>query len=134
MTEESRARTAYKQRLMESRETVLTELFGLGWPGAPHRVLWNEACERWLTRDERGPGWVRAVQALLSPVAGRLPDGAQQVLVARQSAGLPLLGPFAVTQDAPSALIDAGPLYAGQTVARIHDIVPARQIVRELAP
>src|SRR5207248_2280700 len=60
MSEESRARRAYKQRLMESRETVLTELFGLGWPDAPHRVIWNEAAERWLRKDRRGPRWVRA--------------------------------------------------------------------------
>src|SRR5205814_1007085 len=41
MTPESGALDEYKQRLMESSETVLTELFGAGWPRAPHRVLWN---------------------------------------------------------------------------------------------
>ena len=42
MTEESGAHPAYKARLIEARETILTELFGAGWP-APHRVVPNEA-------------------------------------------------------------------------------------------
>ena len=134
MTEESRARAAYKQRLMESRETVLTELFGLGWPAAPHRVIWNEACERWLTGDPRGPAWARAAQTLLSPLANRLPERMQEAMLARQSADVPLLGPVAATTDGPRGLLDAGPLYAGESVARIHDIRGAGAIVRELAP
>jgi NAD(P)H-dependent flavin oxidoreductase YrpB (nitropropane dioxygenase family) len=76
MTGESRAHTAYKQRLMEARETVLTELFGVGWP-APHRVIWNEATE--------------------------------------------------------PRLLDVTPLYAGESVARIHDVRPAADVVAELA-
>ena len=31
-TEESGAHPGYKQRLVESDETILTELFGMGWP------------------------------------------------------------------------------------------------------
>src|SRR5437763_6316747 len=52
MSDESHAHRAYKERLLEARETVLTELFGSGWPGA-HRVIWNEATERWLRNDRR---------------------------------------------------------------------------------
>ena len=134
MTDESSARPAYKQRLMEARETVLTELFGLGWPRAPHRVVWNEACERWLAGDVRGPAWVRAAQAALSPVAARLPDAAQAAMSERQRAALPLLGPVAAARSRPRALLDAGPLYAGESVARIHDVIPAGDVVRNLAP
>ena len=35
------------------RYPVRTELFGAGWPHAPHRVLANAATERWLGRDPR---------------------------------------------------------------------------------
>jgi nitronate monooxygenase len=133
MTPESRAAAAYKQRLMESRETVLTELFGAGWPRAPHRVIWNEAAERWLSDDRRGPGWVRALHALTSPALARLPLSLRPALARMQRADRPLLGPLAVTAGGPRNLLDAGPLYAGETVARIHDLRPAGELVGELA-
>lgn len=132
MTNESRAHTAYKQRLLEARETVLTELFGLGWP-APHRVIWNEATERWLTRDPRGPAWVRAINRATAPVAARTPEALRERLLRRQSAAVPLLSPQAVLQGMPSRLLDVTPLYAGQSVARIHDIGAAGELTRELA-
>jgi NAD(P)H-dependent flavin oxidoreductase YrpB (nitropropane dioxygenase family) len=132
MTEESGAHTAYKQRLLESRETVLTELFGLGWPGT-HRVIWNEAAERWLAGDRRGPAWVRAVNRLTAPLASRTPDPLQMRLLRRQSVALPLFSPQPVTRGMPSRLLDVTPLYAGETVARIHDIRPAAAVVAELA-
>jgi NAD(P)H-dependent flavin oxidoreductase YrpB (nitropropane dioxygenase family) len=132
MSEESGARNAYKQRLMESRETVLTELFGLGWPSAPHRVIWNEATERWLTADRRGPGWVRLANRVTGPALSRLPDTFQTAALKRQDAGIPFLAPYPATQTAPTSLLDCGPLYAGETVARIHDVRPAGELVREL--
>ena len=134
MSEESRARNAYKQRLTESRETVLTELFGLGWPAAPQRVIWNEATERWLRAgSERGPGWVLAANRLLSPPLKRIPESLQFKLMRTQRANLPFFSPQPLSDVAPSNLLDAGPLYAGQSVARIHDIRPAGELVRELA-
>jgi nitronate monooxygenase len=133
MTEESSAHPAYKQRLLEARETVLTELFGLGWPAA-HRVLWNEATERWLADDERGPRWVRAVNKLTGPLAARTPEALQARLLRMQTTSIPLLSPLAVTQGLPSRLLDVTPLYAGESVARIHDIRPASDVVIELAP
>src|SRR3954467_10349338 len=47
MSEESGAHAAYKERLIGASDTVLTELFGFGWP-APHRVVPNAATDRWL--------------------------------------------------------------------------------------
>lgn len=133
MSEESAARAAYKQRLVESHETVLTELFGMGWP-APHRVLRNAATDRWLARDRRGPGWVRAVNRLTAPLLQRVPVGAQLRLARTQRPGVPFLAPLPPAAGAPPNLIEAGPLYAGETVARLHDVRPAAQLVRELAP
>jgi nitronate monooxygenase len=134
MTEESRAHPAYKQRLMESRETVLTELFGAGWAGAKHRVIWNEAAERWLAGDHRGPAAVRLLNRALSPALAAVPMSMQGVAARLQRPGVPLLGPFAATDDGPHGLLDSGPLYAGESVARIYDVRPAAELVRELAP
>ena len=133
MTEESQAHPAYKHRLMEGRETVVTELFGLAWANAPHRVLWNEATERWLTKDRRGPAWVRLLNRATAPVAARTPEAMRAKLLRRQSAGLPLFSPQAVTVGLPSQLLDVTPLYAGETGARIHDIRPAAELTIELA-
>jgi nitronate monooxygenase len=134
MTDESRAHAAYKQRLMEARETVLTELFGAGWPGAKHRVLWNEAAERWLARNHRAPTGVRLVQRALSPALAAIPLGKQGSLARLQRPGGVLLGPVAPTDDGPRNLLDAGPLYAGETVARLYDVRPAADVVRDLVP
>jgi NAD(P)H-dependent flavin oxidoreductase YrpB (nitropropane dioxygenase family) len=132
MSEEANAAHAYKQRLMEARETVLTSLFGMGWP-APHRVIWNEATERWLDRDGREPRWLSALQRVSGPLVARLPMGASARLAGSQAAVRPFFGPFAPTADGPSNLLDAGALYAGESVARLHDIRPAAELVRELA-
>jgi nitronate monooxygenase len=133
MAEESGAHPAYKERLIEARETVLTELFGLGWP-APHRVVPNAATDRWLRADPRGPGWVRAIHKLTSFGASRVPIALQLRLAASQRPSRPLFGPAAATFDGPSNLVDAGPLYAGQCIDRIADLRPAADLVRELAP
>ena len=47
-SEESRAHPDYKRRLVDGSDTVLTELFGMAWPRAPHRVMPNDATRRWL--------------------------------------------------------------------------------------
>jgi nitronate monooxygenase len=132
LSEEANAARAYKQRLMESRETVVTTLFGMGWP-ARHRVIWNEAAERWLDRDGRMPRWLSALQRASAPALARLSLGATVRLAASQTAGRPFFGPLAPTADGPSNLLDAGALYAGESVARLHDIRPAAELVRELS-
>jgi NAD(P)H-dependent flavin oxidoreductase YrpB (nitropropane dioxygenase family) len=133
MTQESGAHPGYKARLIEARETILTELFGVGWP-APHRVIPNEATVRWLGLDPRGPSWLRAFHRATAPAFSRVPVPMQFRLAATQKAGRPMFGPAAPTVDGPSNLLDAGPLYAGECVERISDIRPAGELVRELAP
>ena len=133
MTEESGAHAAYKARLAEAGETILTELFGAGWP-APHRVVPNQATARWLGRDPRGPGWLRLFHKATAPVFSRVPVPMQFRLAATQKPGRPMFGPAAATVGGPPNLIDAGPLYAGECISRITDIRPAAELVRELAP
>jgi nitronate monooxygenase len=133
MSDESHAHAAYKQRLLESRETLVTELFGVGWAAAPHRVISNAATERWLVRDRRGPRLARAVNRVTGPLVSLLPPGRQAAVLRHARPDRPFLGPAPPTDDGPAALLDAGPLYAGETVARIDDIRPAGDLVRELA-
>jgi NAD(P)H-dependent flavin oxidoreductase YrpB (nitropropane dioxygenase family) len=131
LTEESSAHPGYKQRLLGAGETVLTELFGVGWP-APHRVVPNAATERWLRRGRRGPAWVRAVNRAGAPLASRLPVAVRERALGSQSPKLPLLSPQPPTAGSPETLLDAGPLYAGETVGRIERLASAGPLTREL--
>jgi len=148
LSEESHAHPAYKQRLLASKETILTDLFGAAW-SAPHRVVPNSATEHWLptrrssfvaqraNKDERrvirGPLANRALNRLLAPGARYVPDSWQARMIRAQRPGSRLLTPAGPTDDAPDTLIDAGALYAGETVARISEIKPAAELVAELA-
>jgi nitronate monooxygenase len=132
LTEESGAHPGYKARLIIGRETVLTELFGAGWP-APHRVVPNQATARWLGRDPRGPRWLRLLHRASAPALSRMPMSTQVRLAATQKPTRPMFGPAAATADGPPNLVDAGPLYAGECIDRISDIRPAGELVRELA-
>ena len=132
MSDESGGHAAYKARLVEARETLLTELFGAGWP-APHRVVANAATERWLGQNTRGPGWLRAFHRATAPVFSRIPVPMQLRLAGTQTPSRPIFGPAAATEGGPPTLVDAGPLYAGECVDRIGDIRPEDQLVRELA-
>lgn len=149
MSEESRAHALYKERLLGAQQTILTELFGAGWP-APHRVVPNAATERWLsagvrplspagsTKDERrevlpAPRLNRALNHLLAPGVRYAPPGLQGRMIRAQRPGSRLLSPAGPTDDAPATLVDAGALYAGETVARIGEIRPAAALVAELA-
>ena len=128
LTKESAAHPGYKQRVLDARETVLTELFGVGWPGQ-HRVVPNAATGRWLRKDDRGPGWVRALNRLTAPVASRV----RTDLTKWQRPELPFFSPIGVLEGAPERLLDATPLYAGESALRIRELRPAGELVRELA-
>jgi nitronate monooxygenase len=133
LSEESRAHPEYARRLLAARETILTELFGASWP-APHRVVANAATERQLGSDPRGPRLNRALNRLLAPGARFTPGSLQQRLVVAQRPDSRILTPAGPTDDGPATLLDAGALYAGDTVARIHDVRPAADLVAALTP
>jgi nitronate monooxygenase len=133
MSEESGAHAAYKERLIGASDTVLTELFGFGWP-APHRVVPNAATDRWLKGDPRGPGWLRGIHRGTAAVLSRAPVAMQIRMAATQQPGRPVFGPTAATADGPESLVDAGPLYAGECIERIDDIRPATELVAGLSP
>jgi NAD(P)H-dependent flavin oxidoreductase YrpB (nitropropane dioxygenase family) len=134
LSEESRAHPDYKRRCVEADTTLLTQLFGLGWPSATHRVIPNAATRRWVAEDGRVPAWIRAAHRLTEPLANRLPPSAEARAMRSQRPSQPLLSPQPPTDDGPENLLDSGPLYAGENVARLSDIRPAAQLVRELTP
>jgi NAD(P)H-dependent flavin oxidoreductase YrpB (nitropropane dioxygenase family) len=129
LSEESRAHPLYKERLLDAEETILTELFGAGWP-APHRVVPNAATERWGDP----PRINRLLNHLLAPGARYTPPSLQLRMIRAQRPGSRLLSPAGPTDDAPATLVDAGALYAGESVARIEEIKPAAELVGLLAP
>jgi nitronate monooxygenase len=134
LSDESHAHPAYKQRCLDTAETVLTELFGLGWPDAPHRVIPNAAIRRWLRSDPRGPGWIRAANRLSAPLAHRIPAAIQDRAIKTRRPSQPFLGPQPPTDDGPVNLVDSAPLYAGMNVSRISDVRPAAELVKALTP
>jgi nitronate monooxygenase len=134
LSDESHAHPDYKQRCLDASETILTQLFGLGWPDAPHRVIPNAATRRWLRADPSGPRWILAANRLAAPVASRMPTALQGRALEAQRPGRPFLGPQPPTDDGPVNLLDSGPLYAGTEVARITDIRPAAELVKTLTP
>lgn len=133
LSEESRAHPEYKRRLLEADETILTELFGLSWP-APHRVIRNAATDRQLGGDSRVPALNRALNHLSAPGARFTPASIQRRLIHAQRPSSRLLTPQGPTDDGPAALLDAGPLYAGKTIARISHVRSAARIVADLTP
>lgn len=126
LSEESRAHALYKERLLAADETLLTDVFGAGWP-SPHRVVPNAA-----TGAPR-PRGSRLLNHLLAPGARYAPPSLQLRMMRAQRPGSRLLSPAGPIDDGPATLVDAGALYAGETVARIADVRPAADLVRELA-
>ena len=133
LTEESLAHPAYKDRVLTAERTLVTMLFGLGWP-MRHRVVPNAATRRWCAQDELGPGWVRRV-GRLSALGGRtLPMSALDPVTARQRAAVPLFSPALPLVGMPAACVETTALYAGESMRRIESIVPAAEAVAQLAP
>jgi NAD(P)H-dependent flavin oxidoreductase YrpB (nitropropane dioxygenase family) len=121
-TAESRAHPEYKQQLINaaSDDTVLTQLFGHGWPYATHRTLRTAFVEEWLGNEARGQE-SRANE----PVVGHTRISGQDVAVPR-FAGFP---PNADSRGD----IALRNLLAGQSVGMIGTVPSAATLVCELA-
>ena len=87
-----------------------------------------------MSGDPRGPTLNRLANRLLAPGARYVPTTLQARMIRAQRPGSRLLSPAGPTDDGPDSLLDAGALYAGETVARITDVRPAADLVRALAP
>ncbi|MFL6091182.1 MAG: NAD(P)H-dependent flavin oxidoreductase [Aeromicrobium sp.] len=133
LSDEADAHPEYKARALAADRTILTELFGFSWP-APHRVLPNAATERQLSPE----GVVPLVNRFLNHASGLgaryAPSSVTRSLVSRQEPASRALTPYTPDDRSPASLVDAGPLYAGETVKRIHSLMPAAEIVAALTP
>lgn len=114
---EADAAEIYQQMIIGANagDTVMTTLFSRGWPDAPHRVLRNST----LRAAEEG---------------GQDPGTLSADIIARTDRGSPIERyAFALPTRRMTGNLEAMALYAGQSVARIHDVRPAGDIVRSLA-
>lgn len=118
-TPEADAHAFWKERIVAARETetAYTELFDIGWPKAPHRVLRNTTYDRWKAAGEPPPG----KRPGEGDVMARQPDGTP---MPRYSFDSPLPG--------ATGEIEATCLYAGQVAGLVHDIVPADELVKRI--
>lgn len=133
LTEESRAHPAYKARVLEADRTLRTLIFGMGWP-LPHRVIPNAITERWCGREDLGPRAVRGFNRVGAALGRLLPLTALDTMVALQRVSVPLFTPALPLAGMPAEMVDRSALYAGETIHRINDIVPAVEAVKRLAP
>lgn len=112
--EEAGAHPVYAKALIDSeaKDTVFTEAFSTGWPNAPHRVIRSslEAAQA-FQGDEVGQRYLRAED--------------RWVPVRR-------LQPIAVTKQVKGN-IEAMPHWAGEGVGAVKSILPAAEIVHQLA-
>jgi NAD(P)H-dependent flavin oxidoreductase YrpB (nitropropane dioxygenase family) len=114
-SDECDAHPRYKARLLEAeaRDTVLTQLFDVGWPESPHRVIRNSTYKQW--------------EAAGSPPSGERPGEDEEVAggVLRYAPDAPLAG--------TAGDIEAMAMYAGQSVGAIAEVEPAAAIVERFA-
>ena len=76
----------------------------------------------------------RALNRLMAPGARYAPAALQERMTRAQRPDSRLLSPAGPTDDGPETLLEAGPLYAGESVARIADVRPAAELVGALTP
>jgi nitronate monooxygenase len=109
----------YLERLLHAAatDTVLTTVFDVGWPDAPHRVLQNHTSATWEAagRPTRG---ARRREGEVVGARGATP-------IVRYSDAQPTRS---TTGD-----IDAMALYAGTSVGHVHQRASAREITETLA-
>src|SRR6476646_3572368 len=119
MSEEAGALPAYLARLRDGRETdtVYSQLFDGGWPDAPHRTLRNGLIDAWEAGGRPGPG-------------ARAGEGD---VVGRTAAGDPISRHQSVSPaEGFEGDVDELPMWAGQSVGALHEVLPAGEIVRAI--
>jgi len=118
-SKESANHRGYKERVVAARATDLveTELFDSGWKDSPHRVIRNSTFSKW---EDAG-----------RPPTGQRPGEGEPI--SRFPNGKPLNRyDVAAPWDAMEGDWEASPLYAGTTVALVHEVQSVAQIVGEI--
>lgn len=112
---------AYVEKLLSAAEdqTVWAhDLYNVGWPDAPHRTLKNKTYEVW--------------EAAGKPAVGSRPNEGQ--VIGQRPTGDPVLTYQSYTPHLESdGDIGEMSLWSGQGVSMVRDVLPASQIVIEIA-
>jgi len=109
----------YRRRVMDATETDAQwypNLYEVGWPDAPHRVIRNSTAEAWEAAG-RPPLGRRPGEGVIAHFATGEP-------IARYETAAPMVG--------TTGEVEALSLWAGQSVALAHGTQPAAEIVAEL--
>lgn len=119
-SEEAAIHRRYRELLLRAKETdtVYTELFDVGWPNAPHRVLRNKTVDAW--------------EAAGRPRSGERP-GEGEVVASSPTRGQIIRYSSATPRADAEGDIDALALWAGQGVGLVSRVLSAAEIVREIA-
>jgi NAD(P)H-dependent flavin oxidoreductase YrpB (nitropropane dioxygenase family) len=110
----------YRQLVLQATEddtVYLEELFNVGWPKAPHRVLRNSTVAAW--------------EAAGHPATGQRPGEGEVVATSKSAGPIVRYRSYTPGPDAEGD-IDALSLWAGQSAALVRKIQPAAEIVREI--
>jgi NAD(P)H-dependent flavin oxidoreductase YrpB (nitropropane dioxygenase family) len=120
-SQEATIHPRYRELVLKASETdtiFVEELFDIGWPNAPHRVLRSKTVEAW--------------EAAGCPPSGKRPGEGEVIATSR--AGGPIVRYRSYTASADTeGDIDAMPLWAGQGVGLVSKLQSAGDIVREIA-
>jgi len=121
-TDEALALESYKSLITESQssQTVLTELFDMGWPNAAHRVIRNKAYDEWEAAGSPPTG-TRPDENL---IIGELGDGANAVEIPRFSVVPPI--------DNYHGDLSEAALYCGESCDRIDTIISTEKVMDQL--
>jgi len=119
-SQEADIHSVYQERVLASSEddTVHSELFDIGWPNAPLRTLRNSTVRTW---EEAG-----------RPATPNRP-GEGEIVGQRANGANMLRYDFGSPTRAAQGNTEAMAHYAGQGVGLVHAVLPASQIVEELA-
>ncbi len=120
LAEEAPVHEDYRRRLIAAGETDAhwyADLYGVGWPDAPHRAIRNSTARAW--------------EAAGRPVAGRRPGEGEEI--ARSASGQPVVRySSALPLQGAEGDIEALSLWAGQGVTFAKRVQPAAEIITEL--
>lgn len=118
-TREAAKHPEYKEHVLEATgsETEFTELFDVGWPGVPHRVVRTETVERWENAGR--------------PPTGERP-GEGEVIAERGGEEIQRYDFRSPSADTEGE-IDAMALYAGQSAGGIDELPSTGTVVERLA-
>lgn len=130
LSDESEAHDAYKNLLLASSATVITKLFGFGWSDN-HRVAINQSVRNWCDANGKVPAWLQRLNASFTFTQRLLP--LKSSIALWQHPRRPFFSPSTLLREHPHHLLECTALYAGEKLAGITCLMPAADIVSELA-